>query len=401
MFAERKKTYCVFVILLFIVASTDQIHADNDVKWTTYFEPKNFTLHMHDTRNVNVTLSELNVPDLIATNATIKIVSDTDLLVVNRQIPLNEIINGQWSGQFTVAAAFLGRAQVYVRIERNGSVSQSSESLKIVIIREERLIDTLFTISVASLVSILYINFGAALDLQKVRVAFVRPIGPSIALFCHFLVLPIVSHPFSDFRRWKISKKKSIFFCVSGKLCSGFASVSRQCWHAVGIILYWRFTGRWCIEYLDRYSWWKYWFVGGNDNNEYICRIRYVCQSICTNAEFDNQFFFSNSCSLRSHDAIMDTHTWQNHIRSWKHSRSVRKNFNICHSIGGPAGHWTTHSAILSTSSSTVSAHTETVVFDADSVHCDICHHHQFIFVQIIHMGGELKISDCHYTTIF
>lgn len=204
MFAQRDM-HCVLV-LLFIAAATVQIRAENDVTWTTKFEPNNFTLHMHDTRNVTLTLMALNEPDLIATNATIKIVSDNDILVVNRQIPLNEIKNGQWSGQFAVNAAFLGRAQVYVRIERNGIVSQSPESLAVVIIREERLIDLLFTISVASLVTILYINFGAALDLQKVRAAFVRPIGPSIALFCHFLVLPVVScHPFISFHRCGVS----------------------------------------------------------------------------------------------------------------------------------------------------------------------------------------------------
>lgn len=192
MFFDERKMHCVLV-LVFLAATIRINQADNDIKWTTKFEPNNFTLHMHDTRIVNLTLATLNVPDLIATNATIKIVSDNDILEVNRQIPLTEIKNGQWSGQFNVSAAFLGRAQVYVHIVRNGNVSQSSESLAVVIIREERLIDTLFTISVATLVSILYINFGAALDLQKVRAAFVRPIGPTIALFCHFLVLPVVS----------------------------------------------------------------------------------------------------------------------------------------------------------------------------------------------------------------
>lgn len=194
MFAERRILRVVVIVLI-----TAAVHADNDIKWSTKFEPNNFTLHMHETQSVNVTLAALSVADLIATNATIKIVSDNDILEVSRQIPLNEIKNGEWSGQFNASAAFLGRAQVYVHIERNGSVSQSNESLAVIIIREERLIDKLFTISVATLVSILYINFGAALDLQKVRAAFVRPIGPLIALFCHFLVLPVVSALFGDF----------------------------------------------------------------------------------------------------------------------------------------------------------------------------------------------------------
>lgn len=198
----ERRVHCIYVILFIVTTATVQIHADNDVKWTTRFEPNNFTLHMHDTRSVNVTLTGLNLSDLIETNATIKIVSNNDILEVSRQIPLNEIKDGQWSGQFNVSATFLGQAKVFVHIIRNGNVNQSPESLDVIIIREERLIDTLFTISVATLVSILYINFGAALDLRKVRAAFVRPIGPSIALFCHFLLLPVVRLSLWNFR-WR------------------------------------------------------------------------------------------------------------------------------------------------------------------------------------------------------
>lgn len=217
------------VIVIVFIAATVPIHADIEVKWTTTFEPNNLTLHMHDSRVVDLRLAEFSdLPDLIAANATIRIVSDNNILEVNRQIPISEVKNGQWSGPFNVSATFLGRAQVYVHIEHKGNVSQSTESLPVVIIREERLIDTLFTISVASLVSILYINFGAALDLQKVRAAFVRPIGPCLALFCHFLVLPVVCAVFGGLS-WKISSKIVIIIFYSGKLCVGPTSFPGQC----------------------------------------------------------------------------------------------------------------------------------------------------------------------------
>lgn len=61
--------------------------------------------------------------------------------------------------------------------------------------REERTIDTIFTISVAILVSILYINFGCAMDWNVCRDTLKRPIGPAIGFFCQFLIMPLVNLP--------------------------------------------------------------------------------------------------------------------------------------------------------------------------------------------------------------
>lgn len=63
----------------------------------------------------------------------------------------------------------------------------------ITVIREERTIDTIFTISVAILVSILYINFGCAMDWNVCRDTLRRPIAPAIGFFCQFLIMPLVN----------------------------------------------------------------------------------------------------------------------------------------------------------------------------------------------------------------
>lgn len=169
------------------------VKAAKSPKWTAIFKPENITVHMHHWQTVNLTLYDLDTDDLIKNNTSIRLVSDTDILQVSRQIPLVEIENGEWWGSFNVSAVFLGNARVHVIIEVNGTKVWSHESLPVIIIREERLIDKLFTISVATLVSILYINFGAALDLGKVKEILVRPIGPAIACFCQFLFMPLVS----------------------------------------------------------------------------------------------------------------------------------------------------------------------------------------------------------------
>lgn len=191
--------FCAFAAILICVTlfvrngSSVDVRAAKSPKWTAYFRPENVTVHMHDSQTINLTLFDLDTDNLIKENASIRLVSDSDILQVSRQIPLLEIQDGDWHGSFNVSAVFLGNARVHVIIEMNGTMVRSRESLPVIIIREERLIDKLFTISVATLVSILYINFGAALDLTKVKDILARPIGPAIAFFCQFMFLPLVS----------------------------------------------------------------------------------------------------------------------------------------------------------------------------------------------------------------
>lgn len=44
------------------------------------------------------------------------------------------------------------------------------------------------------LVSILYINFGAALNLQTIKEILTRPIGPTICFICQFVLMPLTSY---------------------------------------------------------------------------------------------------------------------------------------------------------------------------------------------------------------
>lgn len=93
----------------------------------------------------------------------------------------------KWSGKFNITANFLGTTYIYIELEKsNNEKEKSMEQLKLIITRQERIIDHIFTGSVALLVSLLYINFGAALDLEKMKGIFLRPIGPIIGLFGQF-----------------------------------------------------------------------------------------------------------------------------------------------------------------------------------------------------------------------
>ncbi|KAJ8946945.1 hypothetical protein NQ314_008744 [Rhamnusium bicolor] len=78
---------------------------------------------------------------------------------------------------------------------RNKKTDEIAEgNLDVVVIRKKRIVDILFTASVATLVSILYINFGCAIDWGELRNILKRPIGPTIGFFGQFFVMPLLSY---------------------------------------------------------------------------------------------------------------------------------------------------------------------------------------------------------------
>ncbi|XP_033219577.1 P3 protein isoform X2 [Belonocnema kinseyi] len=66
--------------------------------------------------------------------------------------------------------------------------------MEVIVTRQERVIDTVFTASVVILVSILYINFGCAMDWDLCRKTLKKPVGPAIGFVCQFLFMPVISY---------------------------------------------------------------------------------------------------------------------------------------------------------------------------------------------------------------
>lgn len=151
-------------------------------------------MHMEETIQTNLTITNLNKEFLLAHDATVHLTSESDLLSVDGIIPVDEIDDsGTWQGNVTITSYFIGKPSIFVRVKYAGNrIEDSPAKLPVIVIRRERIIDKIFVISVASLMTILYVNFGAALDIQKVKGVLIRPIGPAIAFFCHFIVLPLV-----------------------------------------------------------------------------------------------------------------------------------------------------------------------------------------------------------------
>ena len=87
----------------------------------------------------------------------------------------------------------LGSTDIYVQsIQKDNTTIQSDSPLHVIVVRENRIIDHIFTGTVALLVSVLYINFGAALDLTALKSIARKPIGPTIGFIGQFLAMPLV-----------------------------------------------------------------------------------------------------------------------------------------------------------------------------------------------------------------
>ncbi|XP_037025029.1 ileal sodium/bile acid cotransporter-like isoform X2 [Bradysia coprophila] len=159
--------------------------------FTASFDPSSITVQMHTTQTVNLTLEGL--PEL-STGSYVHIgSSDNQIAEVSKQIQISEINAGRWSGSFDVHGVFLGSTSAFVELIRpNVDPERADSRMSLTIIRESRAIDHAFTGSVIVLVALLYINFGAALDLTKLRGIITRPIGPAIGFCGQFIVMPLL-----------------------------------------------------------------------------------------------------------------------------------------------------------------------------------------------------------------
>ncbi len=106
------------------------------------------------------------------------------------------------NNSFKLKGKFLGHTWLQIIKKYNSIIDNSdlnyenekSERLAISVIRPMSQITKIFTISVAVLVSINYINMGCALDLNVVLSVLKRPIAPAIGFVCQYAFMPLVNN---------------------------------------------------------------------------------------------------------------------------------------------------------------------------------------------------------------
>ncbi|XP_068991916.1 kinase D-interacting substrate of 220 kDa B isoform X5 [Neodiprion pinetum] len=162
--------------------------------WNVTFESQTVTVHMHETLSVAFTA---NVTEADVANGTVVVsttresVASVDDLPVLDSSTVNDLV---WSSNLVVSGNFLGNADILLSIVSPDQENKTSDALSVIVIREERIIDTLFTVFVAVMVSIMYINFGAAMDWPLCKRTLKRPIGPTIGFVCQFVWMPLLSY---------------------------------------------------------------------------------------------------------------------------------------------------------------------------------------------------------------
>ncbi|KAL2751575.1 ileal sodium/bile acid cotransporter-like isoform X1 [Vespula maculifrons] len=118
--------------------------------------------------------------------------ASTNIATINGVITQNN--SHHFDGILNITGIFLGTTKIKLYLMKDKNIEDSKDILSVTVVRYQRTIDKIFTASVAILVSILYINFGCAMDWELCRKTLKKPIGPAIGCFCQFFFMPLLSY---------------------------------------------------------------------------------------------------------------------------------------------------------------------------------------------------------------
>ncbi|XP_047364467.1 ileal sodium/bile acid cotransporter-like isoform X3 [Vespa velutina] len=107
---------------------------------------------------------------------------------------INQNDSNHFYGILNITGIFLGTTKIKLYLMKDKNIEDSKDILSVTVVRYQRTLDTIFTVSVAILVSILYINFGCAMDWEVCKRTLKKPIGPAIGCFCQFFFMPLLSY---------------------------------------------------------------------------------------------------------------------------------------------------------------------------------------------------------------
>ncbi|CAH0401641.1 unnamed protein product [Chilo suppressalis] len=158
------------------------------------FDPSSLAVHMDYTgyANLTVTSNGFEPGDELSFTSSNTHIAKVD---VNSTYKLTEedAASDTWRGRLRVYGNFLGRTDISVQGKRKDQVTRADETLSVTVLRPERVIDTVFTTSVAVFVSLIFINFGCAMHWPTVKEVMKKPIGPIIGMVGQFLFMPLMS----------------------------------------------------------------------------------------------------------------------------------------------------------------------------------------------------------------
>lgn len=188
----------LYHVILFLVSNALLASC---VEWKAFFEPSAVTVKTSSKQNVHLILSGISDETIanLDNRDYIQMKSENDeLATVKNQQEMTFRKNDStstWHAFFDVSGVFIGNTKVFVEIKNKaGVMEKSNEKLDVTVLRPQRVIDRMFTYSVIILVSILYINFGAAINMSTISDILRRPVGPLICFVCQFLFMPLIAY---------------------------------------------------------------------------------------------------------------------------------------------------------------------------------------------------------------
>ncbi|XP_066997511.2 ileal sodium/bile acid cotransporter isoform X2 [Anabrus simplex] len=196
-FTSRTSYFLSFIV--FCGCIFPSISTEQPSSWEVTYEPENLLqIPVENETIVKFYTSDLTPDEVNHGVVTLisKDIHESVILPVNRIWVLSEEhIKMNWSSNFTVIANFLGYANIHLEMRNkvDESLIKISNPFNVTVVRRERVIDKVFTYSVATLASVIYINFGCAVDWTILKRTLKRPIGPVIGFVSQFLFMPVIS----------------------------------------------------------------------------------------------------------------------------------------------------------------------------------------------------------------
>lgn len=181
-----------------IVDEKDEQRRVSEVMWEITYDPPKLDMNMSSVLNVSIRIDHITAEDLNDIRM-VQLKSEREHVawVENGTILLRSAADASdpYNGTFGVVGNFLGQTNLFVELVRKNGTTERvpSSNLPIIVRRQPRVIDHVFTGSVILLMSILYINFGAALDVVALKQIARRPVGPVIGFLCQFIFMPLLS----------------------------------------------------------------------------------------------------------------------------------------------------------------------------------------------------------------